>query len=410
MLEQQEHTPQTQGSDGTLKMTQLEGIRQKVFMDRYSLKDPSGQALEFYPEQLWTRVARGIASVEPTEEQRVLWEKRFYEALSDFQFVPGGRILAGAGSGHQVTYYNCLSGDTLVHTREGMVPIGMLRGEHEVLSEGGVYRTAFFKSYGKQQLWEVTLENGTVIYATPDHQWVVSKPKGGTERVTTRELAGHRIPINPRPTPEYNSDFSEGVRHGIVYGDGSMQYGKAHVCLFGEKEELAVWFDTHRHKESGGTVATKEHIRIQGLPAEWKELPRGNASASYWRGFVAGLIATDGHVDERGSVMLHNRKREVLDRIAEGMAIAGFVASSIRMTRDISPYDGTEKPVYCLRFFKATVNEKDILHPKHLENFLRSPEPQHSTVRVESVRPTDRYEFSRGDALVPTNALLRIAA
>src|SRR3989440_12103583 len=91
------------------KQTQLEGIRQKVFMDRYSLKDPSGQPLEFYPEHLWTRVARGIASVETTEEKQAYWEKRFYEALANFQFVPGGRILAGAGSGHPRTFFNCIA-------------------------------------------------------------------------------------------------------------------------------------------------------------------------------------------------------------------------------------------------------------------------------------------------------------
>src|SRR5712664_161946 len=87
--------------------THLEGIRQKVFSDRYSLKDAEGKALEDYPEQLWARVARGIAEVEKTPEARKEWEQKFYEALKDFQFVPGGRILAGAGSGHQVTYYNC---------------------------------------------------------------------------------------------------------------------------------------------------------------------------------------------------------------------------------------------------------------------------------------------------------------
>src|SRR2546425_12834328 len=115
MLEQQEQSPQ--------KMTQLEGIRQKVFMDRYSLKDASGKPLEFYPEQLWARVARGIASVEPTEELRAYWEKRFYEALADFQFVPGGRILAGAGSGHAVTYYNCMPPDQEVLTADGYRPM-----------------------------------------------------------------------------------------------------------------------------------------------------------------------------------------------------------------------------------------------------------------------------------------------
>src|SRR5690348_3603819 len=102
MLEQKKPTTTTQKSSDSQQMTQLEGIRQKVFMDRYSLKDPKGHPLEFYPEQTWARVARGIAAVETTEELRAYWEKRFYEALSDFQFVPGGRILAGAGSGHQV--------------------------------------------------------------------------------------------------------------------------------------------------------------------------------------------------------------------------------------------------------------------------------------------------------------------
>src|SRR2546426_10420057 len=166
MLEQEKPDTTTQQPTDSQKMTHLEGIRQKVFMDRYSLKDPSGQPLEFYPEQLRARVARGIAEVEKTEELQAYWEKRFYEALSDFQFVPGGRILAGAGSGHQVTYYNCFSADTLVHTKQGLVAIGTLQGEHEVLSQSGVYRTAFFKSYGKQQLWRVTLANGTIIYST----------------------------------------------------------------------------------------------------------------------------------------------------------------------------------------------------------------------------------------------------
>ncbi|HZT99126.1 MAG TPA: LAGLIDADG family homing endonuclease [Ktedonobacteraceae bacterium] len=107
-------------------MTQLEGIRQKVFMDRYSLKDASGQPLEFYPEQTWARVARGIAAVEQTEEKRTYWEKQFYEALTDFQFVPGGRILAGAGTGHQVTYYNCMPPDQEVLTADGYRPISQI--------------------------------------------------------------------------------------------------------------------------------------------------------------------------------------------------------------------------------------------------------------------------------------------
>lgn len=125
MLEQQKQASQVGTS--AEKRTELEGIRQKVFMDRYSLKDPSGKPLEFYPEQLWARVARGIAQVETTEEKQAYWEKRFYEVLSDFQFVPGGRILAGAGSGHQVTFYNCMPPEQEVLTAEGYRPISEIK-------------------------------------------------------------------------------------------------------------------------------------------------------------------------------------------------------------------------------------------------------------------------------------------
>src|SRR5216683_783812 len=135
MLEQQEQTPQEQKSTDSEKMTQLEGIRYKVFMDRYSLKDPSGKPLEYYPEQLWARVARGIAAVEPSAELQATWEKRFYEALSDFQFVPGGRILAGAGSGHAVTYYNCFVIPSPEDSRQGI--LDNLKMMTEIMARGG---------------------------------------------------------------------------------------------------------------------------------------------------------------------------------------------------------------------------------------------------------------------------------
>ena len=135
MLEQQKQASQIGVGVGVEQRTELEGIRQKVFMDRYSLKDPAGQPLEHYPEELWARVARGIAEVETTPEKQAFWEKRFYEVLSDFQFVPGGRILAGAGSGHQVTYYNCYVIPSPEDSRQGI--LDNLKVMTEIMARGG---------------------------------------------------------------------------------------------------------------------------------------------------------------------------------------------------------------------------------------------------------------------------------
>jgi ribonucleoside-diphosphate reductase alpha chain len=87
-------------------MKNFDGVREKVFLDRYALKGAEGELLEHSPEEMWSRVARGIAKQEKKAKQEK-WEKEFYRVLEDFKFVPGGRILSGAGTGYQVTYFNC---------------------------------------------------------------------------------------------------------------------------------------------------------------------------------------------------------------------------------------------------------------------------------------------------------------
>jgi ribonucleoside-diphosphate reductase alpha chain len=115
--------------------TQLEGIRKKVFMDRYALKDAKGKPTEEYPEQMWHRVAHGIASVEHTEEGQREWANKFYDILKDFQFVPGGRILTGAGTPHKVTYYNCFVIPSPEDSREGI--LDTLKTMTEIMARGG---------------------------------------------------------------------------------------------------------------------------------------------------------------------------------------------------------------------------------------------------------------------------------
>lgn len=100
--------------------TQLDGIRQKVFLDRYALKDREGNLLESHPEQMWRRVAWGIAQSEEPAKQAE-WEKKFYEVMRDFKFVPAGRILSGAGTGFEVTYFNCFVIPSPRDSRQGIL-------------------------------------------------------------------------------------------------------------------------------------------------------------------------------------------------------------------------------------------------------------------------------------------------
>ncbi|MFH1832890.1 MAG: adenosylcobalamin-dependent ribonucleoside-diphosphate reductase [Candidatus Levyibacteriota bacterium] len=112
----------------------LDGIRQKVFLDRYSLKDKKGNALEQTPDRMWRRVAKGVSIAENKKNQKK-WEKKFYDAMEDFKFVPGGRILAGAGTGFAVTFYNCFVLPSPKDSRDGI--IDNLKSMIEIMARGG---------------------------------------------------------------------------------------------------------------------------------------------------------------------------------------------------------------------------------------------------------------------------------
>jgi len=112
----------------------LDGIRQKVFLDRYSLKDSKGAPIEKNPDQMWKRVAKGIAQVEKPKNRKK-WEKKFYGLMEDFKFLPGGRILAGAGTGFDVTYYNCFVIPNPPDSRGGIME--NLTQMIEIMAHGG---------------------------------------------------------------------------------------------------------------------------------------------------------------------------------------------------------------------------------------------------------------------------------
>src|ERR1700736_1858826 len=85
-------------------MPSVASISQQIWDMKYRLKGPDGAALDKTIEESWQRIATALAAPEKEPE---LWAGRFYEALENFHFLPAGRVVAGAGSGRNVTLFNC---------------------------------------------------------------------------------------------------------------------------------------------------------------------------------------------------------------------------------------------------------------------------------------------------------------
>lgn len=86
-------------------------------------------------QDTWQRVAKALASVEPKNQNE--WQARFYQILDGFKFLPGGRIMAGAGTQHRVTLFNCFVMGIVEDSMDGIFD-GLKEGALTMQQGGGV--------------------------------------------------------------------------------------------------------------------------------------------------------------------------------------------------------------------------------------------------------------------------------
>ena len=79
-----------------------------IYQKKYFLKDLNINLIETKPEQTFARVAAFVAATEKTKEKREEYAVKFYNELFEGHFIPGGRVMAGAGDLFRVkTLANC---------------------------------------------------------------------------------------------------------------------------------------------------------------------------------------------------------------------------------------------------------------------------------------------------------------
>jgi len=112
------------------------------------------------PMHMWSRIAKALASVEATDVDREYWYNQFLNLLFDFKFVPGGRVMHGAGreeARRRPTLSNCY-----------VIPIeeDSLEGIYRCITESAmVYRTGG----GVGTDLSILRPEGAPVNATIDH-------------------------------------------------------------------------------------------------------------------------------------------------------------------------------------------------------------------------------------------------
>jgi ribonucleoside-diphosphate reductase alpha chain len=107
-------------------------IAQQIWDLKYRLRRAPGQPVDNSVDDTWKRVATALAAPEAEPDR---WRDAFLGILRDYRFLPGGRVLAGAGSNRRVTLFNCFVMGTIPDSMEGI--FDHLRQAALTLQQGG---------------------------------------------------------------------------------------------------------------------------------------------------------------------------------------------------------------------------------------------------------------------------------
>ena len=109
-------------------------ISSQIWDMKYRLKQPDGTPVDCDVAETWARVALAAAAAE-APEKRNQHALEFAQALTNYRFLPAGRILAGAGTDRNVTLFNCFVMGTIADSMDGI--FSHLREAALTLQQGG---------------------------------------------------------------------------------------------------------------------------------------------------------------------------------------------------------------------------------------------------------------------------------
>lgn len=205
----------------------------------------------------------------------------------------------------------CVSGDTLILTKEGYLPIQDTVGKIISVWNGFEFSEVQPKITGhNQNMLNVTLSDGTELSCTLYHKFVLNN---GTE-VEAKDLKeGDKLLKYTFPIIEGDSniDTKKAYTMGFYSGDGTKNNKRMHV--YKDKQSLLEYFDCEyfytQENSDISVVVLKEQFEKNYVPnASWNINSRLN--------WLAGLLDSDGcNIDLEGGLSISSINKDFLMKV-----------------------------------------------------------------------------------------------
>lgn len=327
-------------------------------------------------------------------------KKELTEAIYKQEIMPSMRALMTAGKAAErdnVSLYNCLSGETLVTTKEfGITPIKNLAGKFVHVVDGNSnWVLSECKHYGKQSTYSLALSSSGIgedfiINSTENHRWVMND---GSIKTTSDLQPNDKLAFVSMPTKEKvdvnSDDYKSGVVHGLVYGDGTALHTKfsagispdvvkiKKICrgfvirLCTDQDSLLPYFlgypCSYPKSFNGEPVVylfKDAAVDLKSLP----DLSLGFYIRDYIVGFIRGWFAADGSISKSGQVSMSATKAG-LDWLYSASAITYFIPRSIRKFPSETNYGKRSEDLYYVELDRRWLDAEDVIIDRKRERF-----------------------------------------
>lgn len=170
-----------------------------------------------------------VSSKEILDDEQVVYD---IEVEDVHEYVANGVVT------HNTGRLSCLNKCSLVHTKQGLIPIVDITNEHDIEVDYNRYSKGFLIDMGEKPFLRFTLHSGRCIECTPDHKFLCPTDLGYVWRYA-QDLKKGDLVCKTRVTYKgYNLVFNMFL-YGFFLGDGSYyNSGNQRVLrlFFGEKD------------------------------------------------------------------------------------------------------------------------------------------------------------------------------
>ncbi len=218
-------------------------------------------------------------------------------------------------------YETCVTGDTRIQTREGVVAIKETVGhEVEVFNGEQWSKVKPFLAKPNDEFLKITFSDGSYLKATPYHEFSVSTP---TNKKVFKKLRADQLEVGMN-LPKFELPVEEGPAHPQAYalgaftGDGYLDNGYPYICavegtqdrmfeatgavslnkMWKAEDRVKPMYRMRLDRDDSVQCGTWEELRDHalGLPDQIMDWTKQSVLE-----FLAGWIDTDGAIRGKGS-------------------------------------------------------------------------------------------------------------